>query len=338
MSQPSGAPTARDVARLAGVSSATVSYVLSGRRNGKDRISPETRERVLDAVAELGYVPNLPARSLRRQRTERVCLVLPRLNSPHYDVLAEDSQRAAEAHGYSLIVAASGSPERERQILNQLRRRLADGVIIEPRHVDGADIAPLVKAGLSVVVHSDYVTGTGFDIVRTERAQTSYQAVNYLLDQGHRRIAFIGNFASHPIYYGRFESYRQALQERGIAVDERLIKAGSGSREEAYHSARALLQLDQPPTAIFSSSDIGAISAIWAAHGAGLRVPADLAVIGVGNTPEGKITHPALTTIGPVATDFSDIAGLLFSRLAGKAPPEGRIHLRQWQLIRRESA
>lgn len=331
-------PTARDVAEMAGVSQATVSYVLSGRSGGRDRVSAETRQRVLQAVEALGYAPNQAARSLRRRRTDRICLVLPRFNAPHYDVLAEDVQRVASRHGYTVYLVVAGTARREREILQQLRRRVADGVIIEPRFVEGEDIAPLARAGVAVVVHSDYVVGSGFDVVRPMRAELSYQAMRHLLDKGHRRIAFVGNFAQHPVHYGRYDSYRRALEERGIAVDPRLVRAGSDSREESFQAVRALLQLEEPPTAVFSASDIGAISAIWAAYSLGRRVPDDLAVIGVGNTPEGRVSHPPLTTIGPVARDFTDLADLLFDRLQGNAPPEGRAHLRQWELILRGSA
>ena len=332
------APTARDVARLAGVSQATVSFVLSGRRGGDDRVSDETRQRVLDAVAALGYVPNESALSLRTRRTKRIGLVLPRFNSPHYDQMAQDVEAVAHRHGYTMIVAVTGCPDRERRVLAQMQRRLVDGVIIEPRFVDGEEIAPLVKAGLAVVVDSDYVTGTGFDLVRPMRAEMTLQAIRYLLDKGHRRIAFLGNFAQHPLHYGRYESYLRALEERGIPADRRLICDGSGSMEDSFRVARALLQLDDRPTAIFSASDIGAVSAIWAAHAMGLAVPGDLAVVGVGNTPESKVCHPPLTTIGPLSEDFTDIADLLFDRLEGNTPAEGRVLVRPWEMILRGSA
>ena len=101
-------PTARDVAKLDGVSQAAVSYVLSDRRDGDDRISEETRQRVLDAVDKLHYVPNQTARDLRRQRAERVCLVLPRLSVPHYDRIARDLQKVADTHHYSVIITVAG--------------------------------------------------------------------------------------------------------------------------------------------------------------------------------------------------------------------------------------
>src|SRR5688500_10743070 len=108
--------TSHDVARRAGVSQATVSYVLSGRRSGEPRIKDETRQRVLEAAAELKYVPNQTARSLRRRRTERVCLLLSRLGVPYYDRLVADVQQAADAHGYVVIVTVGGSAARETHV------------------------------------------------------------------------------------------------------------------------------------------------------------------------------------------------------------------------------
>lgn len=337
MAKANRAPTAYDVARLAGVSQATVSYVLNGRRGGKTRINETTRQRILDAVAELGYVPNDTARSLRRRRTDRICLLLPRLGSPFADVIAQDLQRVAAGRGYSTVFAVGGSPEREELVLDQLRRGLADG-LLDVVGLDGGILTPLVETGIAVVSFSNRTEPAGFDVVRSTVAEVSYHAVADLFERGHQRVALISHQPDAVVRDERHDSYLRALRDRGIAPDERLIRGGAASRQDAFHSTVGLLQLDDPPTAIFAESDVGAISAIWAIHDAGLRIPEDVAVIGVGNTPEGEITRPALTSIGPISMDFSDVAELLMSRLAGEAPAAGRLHHRPWSLICRGSA
>ncbi|WP_220206764.1 LacI family DNA-binding transcriptional regulator [Reticulibacter mediterranei] len=333
-------PTTKDVARLAGVSAATVSYVLNGRRQRSNTISAETRQRVLDAVTTLGYVPNQIGRSLRLQRTERVSLILPRIGVPVNDVLIRDIQRVADQHGYTVMISVVDTPERERHMLNQLKRRLADGAIIVHGTWAEEDFAELVQAGLPLVVQRNHVTAEGFDVVQTTEAETCYEAVSYLLCKGHRRIAFLGHFENLPSrleHYDRFTSYLQALKDHNIAIDERLICAGATTRNDAYQSALDLLRLQEPPSAIFAASDIAAVSAIWAAHSIGLRIPEDLALIGAGNIPEGEITDPPITTVGPADLDFTAIADLLFSRLANPEQ-EGRVYQLQWQLILRASA
>ena len=337
MSKTTRAPTLRDVAQLAGVSSATVSYVLSGRQNGDTRISDETRDRVLAAVAELRYVPNQTARSLRRNRTERVCLLLQRLGVPSNDVLVRDVQRAADRNGYTVIVAVGGSPERDQQVLDQLRRGLADGVVA-PGHLAAEELLPLVESGLAVVSMSNHVAGAGIDIVGTTELASCYQAMTYLLEKGHRRIGFLGHFTQMELQSDRYESYLSALRDANIPINQQFIRNGAESREEAYVSTQQLLQLHERPTAILAGSDRAAVSTILAVRDAGLRVPDDIAVVGVGNIPEGEIIRPHLTTVGPSPLDFSPVADMLFSRLRGEAPAHGRTITLQWKLIVRESS
>jgi DNA-binding LacI/PurR family transcriptional regulator len=328
-------PTAHDVARMAQVSSATVSYVLSGRRSGAPRVSAETRARVLAAVAALGYAPNQAARALRRSRTERVCLLLTRLGVPSFDLLAQAVQRSADQHGYSVIITIGDSPVRAQQALEQLRRGLADGAIIAC-DLAQRDADALVASGVAVVAMGNPITGVGIDSVRTTEIGACYEATQYLIARGHRRIAFLGLPPNDP-RPSRYQGYARALSDADIAVDPLLVQSSAGSREEAYASTRRLLQHGRPPTALLAAADIAAMSAIMAARDLGLRVPDDLAVIGVGNLPEGEMMHPRLTTVGQQPLEFETTAELLFSRLRGEAPAEGRTLIHPWRLIIRES-
>jgi DNA-binding LacI/PurR family transcriptional regulator len=238
-----------------------------------------------------------------------------------------------------MIIAVGGSPERERHALDQLRMRLADGAIIDSATIMADDLTPLMQANVALVVISNHLTaGPGFDVVRTTEAEASFEAALYLLDRGHRRIAFLGHSDARWPHYERFSSYLRALESRGIPIDDGLIRGGAGSREQSHAAAMELLRLPNRPAAILAASDIGAISVIWAARDLGLRVPEDVAVMGFGNIPEGEIVRPSLTTVGPVHLQFGDVAELLFSRLKGEAPPAGRVHHHPWALIRRGSA
>lgn len=266
-----------------------------------------------------------------------MCLVVPRLGSPYWEALAGDLQSGADAHGYSMIVAIAGSLARERMVLDQLRRRLADGVIISPRYADEADLASLPQAGLAVVVIANHLTPQGCDIVRTTESQACHEAMLYLLGKGHRRIAFLGHFSDERRPYERYESYCQALQEHGL-FHEDLVRNGADSRNVSYLGTQSLLQGADPPTAIMAASDIAAVSAILAIRDAGKCVPTDVAVIGVGNVPEGLMALPPLTTVGTTSLDFSDVSSLLFTRLADEVPPPGRVVVRQWTVIHRASA
>jgi DNA-binding LacI/PurR family transcriptional regulator len=337
MSRMKRAPTLRDVAKLADVSSATVSYVLSGRQKGESRISDETRERILKAVKELNYVPNHTARSLRRSRTDRICFLVQRLGVPSNDHLIRELQEAAEQHGFSVIVAVGDTPKREQEVLEQMRRGLADA-LVTPNFLHYEMLQPLIEHGIPVAVMNNYVKGPGIDTVKINEFEASYQAVRYLIDKGHREIAFIGHsrLKLHP--YDRYEGYLQALKDAGIAHDSRLTIFDAWTRKDAYNSTSSLLQLRPAPSAIFAGADRVAINAILAIRDAGLKVPDDIAVIGSGNIEEGEVFRPHLTTIGPPKLSFKPLIDLLFTRLQSPNPAESREAEIRWELIIRESS
>ncbi len=330
--------TAQDVARAAGVSQATVSYILSGRRSGALRISEPTRERVLAAAAALEYVPNQTARGLRRRQLERICIVLPDLTAPTINTLVRDIQRVASQHGYTVVTTLAETIAQERTILRQLRAGLADGAIFNSPSLLDAEEFVAASQHFALVLMSNHVHDPTLDLVRTMSTSECRGAVEYLIERGHRRIGFIGICGNDLGREERLKGYCEALERNGIPVDPRLIEGVGTLREQAYHAAQTLMALGTPPTAIFAASDVAAISAIWAARDADLHVPDDLAIIGVGNIPEGLIMHPPLTTVGPTDLDFRFIGDMLFSRLSGEAPAEGRIVRQQSMLILRGSA
>ncbi|MEQ7127223.1 LacI family DNA-binding transcriptional regulator [Actinopolymorpha sp. B11F2] len=339
MSEPPRAPTVADVARLAGVSKATVSYVLSGRRSGSSRVSEETRQRVLDAVRSLGYAPNQSARALSRRRTDRVCLVLPRLGAPYFEQLAWDLTTAVAQHGFTLVLAIADEDDGRPVIMEQLRRRLTDGVVVaEGVHLAPDDLAALVPLNVAVVTMTDDPVPPGIDAVRSDASEACRGAVQYLAAEGHRRIAFIGHFLSKGRRHRKYDDYRAGLRASGLPLDRGLVVAGAASRAEAYRNAQKLLAQPHRPSAVFAASDIAAVSTMWAARDAGLRVPDDLAVVGVGDIPEDLVMNPQLTTVGPTSAGAAIVADLLISRLTGEAPAEGRTRLQTWELVRRGSA
>lgn len=336
MDRESKTPTMADVARLANVSVATVSYILNGQNT---RASDTVRQRVLDAVEELGYVRNQAARNLRRQASEQVCLVVPRLGLTYYDALAYDLQAESDNRDYSMVMAVGGSSEREYRVLDRLRRGMADGVIISPRFLNEHDLALLAQSGVAVVAISNYIRQPkGFDLVRITDREASVEATRYLIANGHHQIVFFGQLNYHSMHNDRLTGYQQGLTEAGLDVDDSLIRSNVDSRKKAYDETRALIESGIGFSAIFAASDTLAISAMWAIRDAGLRVPDDVAIIGVGNHPEGWSLTPALTTIGLEDMDYGDVISLLFSRIEAPEPLAGRVHIRKWSLIRRGTA
>ncbi|NUT45499.1 MAG: LacI family DNA-binding transcriptional regulator [Thermoactinospora sp.] len=324
-------PTAKHVAERAGVSVATVSYVLSGR----DRpVAAETRKRVLDAAKELGYTPNQAARSLRKQRTQRVCLLQPTAGGvPTEDRLARDLHEMADSHGYSVLTLAVYSRERAEAAVELLRSGIADGVLVNGgEHLTGEMLAGI---RLPMVVMRDGDVPEGRDVVRTPEEEPCEQAVRHLVAQGRSKIVYLSHryelYREQPT--GRMLGYLKALAGR-----EPTVVAGAEDRVAAYQATAELLAGPDRPDAIFAASDRAAVSAIWAVRDAGLRVPYDVAVIGVGNIDEGLISKPQLSTVGPLRHDYSDVARLLFDRLLAERPPPPRQIVRSWTFIQRGSA
>ncbi|MEV0380374.1 LacI family DNA-binding transcriptional regulator [Nonomuraea sp. NPDC050643] len=330
-------PTARQVAELANVSVATVSYVLSGR----DRpVAAETRQRVLDAARQLGYTPNQAARSLRKRRTQRVALVLSSFGGvPTDERLATDLHEMADARGYSVVTLAVYSEARANAAIDVLRGGFADGALINVVGDLTRDLlAGLAATGLPMVVLSNESGLEGCDLVRTPETEACAEAVEHLLAEGRRRIAFMAH--RHELYrdklVGRLLGYTTALERHGVS--ERIVTAGADDRVAAYQTATELLSSPDRPDAIFAASDRAAISAIWAARDLGLSVPGDVAIVGAGNIDEGLISNPQLSTVGPLRHDYTDVVRLLFDRIQAEEQPPAREIVRSWTFVRRGSS
>lgn len=316
-------PTIKLVAAEAGVSVATVSYVLSGRAGGEARIGEQTKARVLEAATRLGYQPNQQARGVRRGRTEQVCLVLRQLDSPWAKAMADEVSRTMREIGYSSLILLDGDWSKF------LLGRGADGALID--HLNPATDGPMLKAlaqqGVALVVHSNELEPDGFDVIRSEE-QTALAEAMDLLTANHTRIACLQRTRDDS----RYAAYRAGLERAGLPYDERLIRTTRNSKDLAYRAAVDLLDRDDRPTAIFACSDLTATSAIWAAHRLGLAIPEELQIVGVGNTPDAAQSDPPLTSVGPDAV-FPAAAQLLLTRLKNGGP--GRLHEAPWRLHRR---
>ncbi len=335
-------PTMVDVARVAGVSVTTVSYVLGGRSGDPtaSRISDGTRRRVLDAVEEIGYRVNEPARNLRRNRTDRVLLLMDRLSSPYEQHLATDIESRLIETGRSLSVMVCTTVERLDHCLGMVRTGLADGAVVQCRAVAGAQavLDAYAREHIAMVAISNVLRPNGFDVISNDEAPAIEEAVDALVAAGHHRLGFLAHDAVTDLPDSRMEVVRRRLAVHGIDLPDAMVRSGARDRLAAFASTRELLGLPRPPTALFAASDTGAISAIWAALAAGRRVPEDLAVVGCGNIDECRVTVPQLSSAGPDRPDFSPIAAMLLDRLANPSFAESRhVHL-PWTFFPRQSS
>lgn len=332
-------PTSRDVAALAGVSVATVSYVLNGK--SERRVGAETRERVLAAAAELNYAPDQSARNLRRQRTERVCLLIGSIGVPTYDKLTKDLHAAADTVNYGVITMVVNSEARAERAIQLLHQRIADGAYIATadRLLGAPALDALGRSGFPLVVTSNNFEPNGFDVIRTPEGPACAEALDHLVATGHRRIAFVGHqHEVEQIRGERLAAYRASVERHDLDRDPNLVVTGADDRVSGYRAFTSLFALPHPPDAVFAASDRAAISGIWAARDLGLRVPEDVAIVGTGNLADGLVAKPTLTTVGSVRLDYTKAVDLLFERVLSDKPIPGRELTNRWAFIRRESA
>lgn len=319
----------RDVAARSGVSSALVSYVLHGRADRDKPASAEVQARVRAAAKELGYFPNANARSLKRQRTDRICVVTGSPEIPAAGMLIRRLQEMAHERGSGVVVVPVETDRDAHQAIELLQQGFCDGAVIEvlaARFYHSAELAALAERGTPVVVLSQTMEALGIDVVRNPEREICAEVLTTLIDKGRHRLAYLGlKDDQRKGNTGlRYQGYLDALHSRDLKRDPRLIVDGAAEdRISAYRATEHLLALKRPPDVIFASSDRGAISAIWAMRDAGVRIPDDIAVVGFGLLPEGEITRPGLTSIGQDPSRFAEIIDLLFARINGdESPPK----------------
>jgi len=264
----SGAPTVQDVAVQANVSPMTVSRVLSGAKH----VRPELRERVERAVAELGYHRNENARSLRPgQQSGLVGVTITNIANPYYAGLQRGIEEVAARHGRRILVGNSNEdPVLERQLVADFLGRRVEGLIVVPSGIGEPDhLQPAALRGVPLVFASRAVDGVAVDTVLVDDVTGAFEATSTLLREGHRRIAFLGNRLSVFTGRRRFRGFRQAHQSARVAVVEDLVRLGQQDVESAQQAMAEVLELADPPTAVFSANNrntVGAIRAIVAAQ------------------------------------------------------------------------
>lgn len=328
--------TIADVAREAQVSVATVSRLL----NNQGTVSPETAARVYAAIEKLSYEPNLLARNFRKKQSRVILILSPNVTNPYYvRILAGIGDAGAEV-GYSTLIYNTGDDqEREREALDMLKKRRADGAILMSSNMDCgwlleyADRFPLVQS-------SEYGPEVDIPHVSIDNYLAAKEAMEYLFGLGHRRIATISANNEYISTKLRLDGYRDTLEERGITPREDYI--AFASRDYTFKSgkscARELLSVNPRPTAIFCISDTLALGAITAAQEMGYQVPQDLTVIGFDDVEYTTMFHPYITTVAQPCYEIGrQAAQLLFAQFIPNTPVPRQVVL-DHRLIVRESS
>ena len=292
------APTLKDVALRAGVSVRTVSNVV----NDYVYVADDTRARVQAAIDELGYRPNLLARNLKLGRSRMLALVVPELDVPYFAELARLIIHEARAAGYTVLIdQTDGDERRERELVTDDTRGVNfDGMIVSPLSLTEEEFE-LRRTSAPVLLLGERLFAAGVDHVAIDNVRAAREATAHLFSLGHRRIAAIGvQHESTGTAKLRTIGYREALAQAGLALREDLmIEVSHYHRENGAAAMERLLDLPEPPDAVFCFSDLLALGALRVALSRGLSVPEDVAIVGFDDIEDGRYATPTLTTISP---------------------------------------
>jgi LacI family transcriptional regulator len=333
-------PTILDVAEIAGVSKSTVSNVVRGAHN----VSPELRRRVLEAIAQLGYRPNIVARNLVRRRTSTVGLVVGDLANPFYSELAKlVEQRAAEAGYATIICNTDGRPASEEARVESLLEQRVAGIMMLQFSGDRSIVGEVLARGVPLVVVSCWEERT--DCVAVDDREAAALGVRHLVELGHRRIAYLSSgLVEDATDRARFDGYARALGRAKLASDGLALRcerpAYLRSDPEFRTAVERLLARAEPPTAFFASNDLVAIDLIETLEELGRRVPADVAVVGFDDIAIAGLARVSLTTVAQPREELARLGTELLIRRVDAAEdlPVERVKLAATLVVRGSTA
>jgi LacI family transcriptional regulator len=328
-------PTIRDVAKLAGVSTMTVSRVV----NNSGYVSEVTRLKVETAVNELGYVPNMLGPSLRFKQTNTLALVLTDVTNPFWTTIARGVEDAAQKQGYSIILCNTDeSNEKQDQYLTMLLKRRIDGILLVPTRSSAEDVRRIQQQGIATVVLDRHVTNADVDIVRGDSVSGAYQVVNHLLSLGHRRIGMLAGPNDVSTSTDRVMGYHQALREAGLGIQDEHISWGHFTHASGYEMAKEMLTAVPSLTAIFAANNFIGTGAVHAAKELGLCIPEDLSIAAFGDIPSHINPNPFLTVATHPTYEMGyQAAQLLMARIAGEGPAEFQEIILPTKIVVRQS-
>ena len=324
-------PTMNDVARAAGVSVATVSRALAGSGAG---VSPELRERVLAAVAELDYHPNHLPRNLRAKSSRTIGLVISDIDNPFFTAIVRGAEDVAHRRGYTMVLANTDEDaEREELVLQTMAAERAAGVVVASTGLHSKGVKRLISTGIPVVALDRRIAGAHVDTVVVDNETAAYEAVRHLASLGHRRVAMVGGPGKVSAIREREAGYERAVRDHGLARG--LLRHADLREPGGRDATRALFAETERPTAIFSVNNMTTIGVLHALRDLGLRAPDDVSVIGFDDIPTGDLLDPPLSVVRqPTYQLGARAAELLLRRVAEPDAPVQEVVLAASLVVR----
>jgi LacI family transcriptional regulator len=306
--------TMRDVARLAGVSTSTVSAVI----NGHVGVSPKRKKKVLDAMAALDYHPDEVARSLKKGRTKAVGVIVPDITNAFYPELIRGVEESARQHGYAVLLCDSTeNPANESQHLDTLFSRRVDGVLLAScAHSTAYDA--IVRRRFPVVFFDRIPSAVAENTVSTDNIQAGYIAAKHLIDLGHERIAMLVGDLTLSTHRDRLEGFRKAMQEAHLPISDEFLVAGQLEVANAFNDSLRMLSHPTKPTAIMVSNNKLLMGLLQALDEKNISIPKEMSVLGFDDYAWNKYFNPSLTAIAQSTFEMGRRAFELLLRIINK--------------------
>lgn len=289
--------TIYDIAKRTGFSPSTVARAL----NGKGYCSAAAKTAILDAAAELAYVPHQAAKTLKNNITKKIMMCIPDIMNPYYFELIHGAALTLERYGYSILLGYTmHSPQKELEVLDSLKGRFVDGLIFGSFDYTPALVDAIRDMGLPTVITSYYQSPGGFndyDCVYIDQPRAAWTATRHCIENGHVRIAFLGGSAREQNTRERFEGYRKAMEDAGIPLERQLVIHADFTREGAYCAVTDFLRHGGSCTAVVACNDLMGVGCMKACSDFGLAVPGDISIVALDNTEYCLCTNPAMTSV-----------------------------------------
>jgi LacI family repressor for deo operon, udp, cdd, tsx, nupC, and nupG len=328
----------QDVARLAEVSTATVSRALAT----PERVSPQARARVLEAIARVGYVPNPMARSLRSQKSRMVLVVLPNLDNIFFSKILRGIEETLFEAGYGMIIGdLDGSPGKEARFAAFTAAGQVDGAILLNGHLfgqtrDGRGVP--ARTNVPLIALCEAIPGADIPQIEVDNRAAARRMAHYLASLGHRRIAYVCGPDGNVLERERFRGYRDGLRAAGIDFDPDLVLPGDYTLAAGASAGQEVARRRVRPTAVFCSNDEMAIGLVRTLTSAGLRVPHDISVAGFDDIEFAAMVEPSLTTIRQPRRELGRTAALVLLDLLQGRSVEARVRLKTELVVRGSTA
>ena len=311
--------TIYDVAREANVSMATVSRVVNGNQN----VKPATRKKVLEVIERLEYRPNAVARGLASKKTTTVGVIIPDISNNLYAELARGIEDIATMYRYNIILANSDQNEgKELTLLDTMLSKQVDGIVMMSDKVTENIQDSINHAPVPIVLAGSVDELKEVPSVNIDYFEAAYEAVKVLIDNGHKRIAFVSGPMNYTITQHKLTAYKKALEDVGLVVDESLIVSEEGTYDSGIAAYEETSQVEDAPTAYFAGSDELAIGIIHGVQDAGKQVPADIEVISFENSKLARMVRPQLSSVVLPLYDIGAVAMRLLTKLMNKEEVE----------------